>query len=191
MADVTVIGVDPVNGRSKLTYVDHKGPASYTTGGESWPQQSVYGGPNAVGLNDIAWCSGGYTEDGLYFVVPVYGGKGALKGTIKLKWFSIVISGSTFAGTAHTLAGTNTAPNLTIGAGTPATYPVGTAANTGTTTLVATGAVTVTGVAAPIFTGESYTPAGTVSGTTGGTLTEVSAATNLSASYLRLAVLGG
>lgn len=52
-----------------------------------------------------------------------------------------------------TPAGTNSAPNLTIGAGTPATYPVGTAANSGTTTLVATGAVTVTGVAAPTFTG--------------------------------------
>ncbi len=34
-------------------------------------------------------------------------------------------------------------PSLSIGAGTPATYPVGTAANSGSTTLVATAAVTV------------------------------------------------
>jgi hypothetical protein len=190
MSDKTVIGVDPVNGRSKLTYVDHYGPASYTTGGESWPQQSVYGGPNAVGLNDIAWCSGGYTEDGLYFVVPVYGGKGGLNATIKLKWFAITISGATFTGTAHVLTGANATSTLAIGAGTPATYPVGTAANSGTTTLVATGAVSVT-LPAQNITMNSYTPAGTVAGTTGGTLTEVSAATNLSASYLRLAVLGG
>jgi hypothetical protein len=74
------------------------------------------GGPNAVGLNDIAWCNGGYTEDGKYFVLPVFGGVGSLKGSIKLKWF---VAGS------------------------------------------------------------------------GGGLTEVTAATNLSASYLRLAVLGG
>ena len=34
-------------------------------------------------------------------------------------------------------------PSLSIGAGTPATYPVGTTANSGSTTLVATGAVTI------------------------------------------------
>ena len=174
MSDKTVIGVDPVNGRSKLTYVDHAGPASYTTGGESWPQQSVMGGPNAVGLNDIAWCNGGYTEDGKYFVLPVFGGIGSLKGSIKLKWF-VAGSGGTFTGTAVT-------PTITVAAGTPATYPVGTAANTGTTTFVATAGVTI-----PV---NAITPAGTIAGASGG-LTEVSAATNLSASYLRLAVLGG
>ena len=88
MADITVIGVDPVNGRSKLTYVDHSGPASYTTGGEVWPQQSVYGGPNAVGLNDINWVNGGFTEDGAYVVVPIFGGQGALKQQIKLLWYT-------------------------------------------------------------------------------------------------------
>lgn len=88
MSDKTVIGVDPVNGRSKLTYVDHSGPKSYVTGGEVWPQQSVFGGPNSVGLNDVSWVNGGITEDGLYFVVPVFGGTGATKATIKLIWYS-------------------------------------------------------------------------------------------------------
>ncbi|MGA8669800.1 MAG: hypothetical protein WB679_07985 [Terracidiphilus sp.] len=49
-------------------------------------------------------------------------------------------------------SGSNAATTLSIGAGTPATYPVGTAANTGSTTLVATGAVTVP-LTAPAFTG--------------------------------------
>jgi len=88
MADTTVIGVDPVNGRSKLTYVDHTGPTSYVTGGEAWPQQSAYGGPNAVGLNDVIWVNGGFTESGTYFIVPQFGGKGSLKGTIKLVWYT-------------------------------------------------------------------------------------------------------
>lgn len=49
--------------------------------------------------------------------------------------------------------GTASAPTLAVGAGTPATYPVGTAANSGSTTLVATAAVTVTGISAPTFSG--------------------------------------
>jgi len=89
MSDKTVIGVDPVNGRSKLTYVDHAGPASYVTGGEVWPQQSPYGGPNALGLADVNWVNGGFTEDGLYYVVPIFGGTGALRQQIKLKWFVV------------------------------------------------------------------------------------------------------
>jgi hypothetical protein len=174
MSDKTVIGVDPVNGRSKLTYVDHAGPASYATGGEVWPQQSSLGGPNSVGLSDIAWCNGGYTEDGLYFVVPVFGGVGSLKGSIKLKWF-VAGSGGTFTGTPATLT-------LPIGAG-AATDAVGTSGASGTVTLGnGTGACTVNL--------NAFTPAGTIAGAVGG-LTEVTAAVNLSASYLRLAVLGG
>jgi len=58
-----------------------------------------------------------------------------------------------------TPAGTNAASTLSIGAGTPATYPVGTAANTGSTTLVATGAVTIP-LAAQVFTGTAVAAAG-------------------------------
>jgi hypothetical protein len=177
MSDKTVIGVDPVNGRSKLVYIDHAGPASYATGGEAWPQQSAYGGPNSIGLNDIAWCNGGVTEDGLYYVVPVFGGSGALKATIKLKWFSIT------AGTGGTFTGTPATLSLPIGAG-AATDPVGTSGSSGTVTLGnGTGACTVNL--------NSYTPAGTISGGSGSALVEVSPGTNLSGSYLRLAVLGG
>ena len=57
-----------------------------------------------------------------------------------------------------TPAGTNAASTLSIGAGTPATYPVGTAASTGSTTLVATGAVTIP-LAAQAFTGTAVAAA--------------------------------
>lgn len=84
----TAVPVDPVNGRSKLVIVDHAGPTSYTTGGEVFPQQSTYGGPNSLGLSCVSSVGGGITEDGLYFVVPVFGGTGAEKGVIKLLWYS-------------------------------------------------------------------------------------------------------
>ena len=111
---------------------------------------------------------------GKYFVLPIFGGAGALKGTIKLKWY-VAGSGGAFTGTAATLT-------LPIGAGT-ATDAVGTSGASGTVTLGnGTGACTVNL--------NAYTPAGTIAGAAAG-LTEVTAATNLSASYLRLAVLGG
>ncbi len=80
---------DPVGGRSVLCVDDHQGPASYTTGGETFPQQSPYGGPNSLGLRSIVWCSGGTTEDGLYRVIPIFGGGGGVHATIKLQWWSI------------------------------------------------------------------------------------------------------
>lgn len=65
----------------------------------------------------------------------------------------------TLQSAGFTPAGTNAASTLSIGAGTPATYPVGTAANTGSTTLVATGAVTIP-LAAQAFTGTAVSAAG-------------------------------
>lgn len=79
---------DPVGGRSKLQIIDHTGPASYVTGGETFPQQNVYGGPNSIGLAGVLWCSGGFTESGNFYVVPICGGAGKVRGTITLKWFS-------------------------------------------------------------------------------------------------------
>jgi hypothetical protein len=78
---------DPVGGRSKLQIVDHTGPLLYVPGGETFPQQNVYGGPNSLGLAGILYCSSGFTEDGLYWVIPVFGGGGKVRGTITLKWF--------------------------------------------------------------------------------------------------------
>lgn len=79
--------IDPVGGRSKLGILDHTGPASYITGGETFPAQSSFGGPNSLGLSGLNFVSSGHTESGTYYVVPVFGGKGAIKGTIKLVWY--------------------------------------------------------------------------------------------------------
>lgn len=88
---------DAVGGRSKLQIVDHRGPILYTAGGETFPQQSVYGGPNSLGLSGILYApSGTVTEDGLYRLLPQFGGAGAVKGTVKIKW--IVISTGAEAG---------------------------------------------------------------------------------------------
>ena len=94
--DQAVIGVEPWGGRTKAFMVDHYGPASYVTGGESWPQQSTFGGPNSAGLNGVNWVNGGITEDGTYRVVPVTGGGGSKKGQIKLVWY-VVATGAQVA----------------------------------------------------------------------------------------------
>lgn len=65
-----------------------------------------------------------------------------------VKFWSALDSGYTYQynstfGTLFALQTAAITPTISIGAGTPTTYPVGTAANTGSTTLVATGAVTV------------------------------------------------
>ena len=65
-----------------------------------------------------------------------------------------------FVSGAITPSGTISAPTLAVGAGTPATYPVGTAANSGSTTLVATAGVTITGISTPTFTGAASTAGG-------------------------------
>jgi len=90
--NTTAVPVDPVNGRSKLVIVDHAGPTAYTAGGETFPQVSSYGGPNSLGLAGVSWVGGGITEDGLYLVVPIFGGTGAEKGVIKLVWYSVLLS---------------------------------------------------------------------------------------------------
>lgn len=109
--NITAVPVDPVNGRSKLVIVDHAGPASYTTNGETFPQQSTYGGPNSLGLNSVSQviaAGAGITEDGLYLVVPVFGGAGAEKGTVKLVYYTVA---SIFSGSG-VLAQASSAANL-------------------------------------------------------------------------------
>ena len=87
--DKQLWGADPVNGRSKWVPLDHYGPASYVTGGEVWPPQSVYGGPNSVGLSGLQWINGGVTESGTYRIIPIFGGNASNKGSILLKWITV------------------------------------------------------------------------------------------------------
>jgi hypothetical protein len=105
--NTTAVPIDPINGRSKLIIVDHAGPTSYTTGGETFPQQSALGGPNSIGLSSISWVNGGITEDGLFFVVPIFGGVGSLKGTIKLVWYSTASPAAPGDNPAQVAANTN------------------------------------------------------------------------------------
>ena len=138
--------------RTKRLYLIATPSASYVTGGDTVDLTSI---TQTIGQSDAQVGYPGNIKN--YAVVSAPAGytakliKGATLATWKLKVFQVA---------GGTPAGTNSAPNLTIGAGTPATYPVGTAANTGTTTLVATGAVVVTGVAAPAFTGAAVAAAG-------------------------------
>ena len=88
--DKQLWGADPVNGRSKWVPLDHYGPTSYVTGGEVWPPQSVYGGPNSVGLNGVqSLVIPPATESGTYRVIPIYGGNASNKGSVTLKWITI------------------------------------------------------------------------------------------------------
>ena len=98
--DKQLWGADPVNGRSKWVPLDHYGPKSYVTGGETWPTQSVYGGTNSVGLNGMqSIVMGPCTESGTYRVIPIYGGNASDKGSITLKWITISTNTEVGAGT--------------------------------------------------------------------------------------------
>ena len=96
--DKQLWGADPVNGRSKWVPLDHYGPKSYVTGGETWPTQSVYGGPSSVGLNGTqAVLGSNFSESGTYYVVPIFGGNAADKGSITLKWYVTATPGTQVA----------------------------------------------------------------------------------------------
>ena len=95
-------------GSSRANILDHYGPSAYVTGGEIPFPQSSFGGPNSAGINSVSYMTGGITEDGLYYVVAIFGGSGAVKAQPKFKWFDIAAStGGTFTGTPATLTGTN------------------------------------------------------------------------------------
>lgn len=176
-------------GSSRANILDHYGPSAYVTGGEIPFPQSSFGGPNSAGINSVSYMTGGVTEDGLYYVVAIFGGGGAVKAQPKFKWYNVAASvGGTFTGTPAVLTGTNSAPTITSTTNATTTTPLYT--NGGAVTQVA-GATGITGVQAPVLTMNSYTPAGTITGGSGGGLTEVANGTDLSASYLRVLVVGG
>ena len=137
--------------RTKRLYITATPSGNYVTGGDTvdltsvtaslGQQDATVGWPGNIKNYQVVSAPPGYTAKLI---------KGATLATWKLK---------VFQNAGFTPAGSNSAPNLTIDAGTPATYPVGTAANSGSTRLVATGAVTVTGVAAPAFTGTAVAAA--------------------------------
>lgn len=185
---------DVWGGRSRAVPVDHQGPASYVAGGEVFPTQSVYGGPNSLGLAGVLWCSGGTTESGNYDVVPIFGGGGKIAGTIKLKW---QISGG--AGNGVTSVTGSGGSGMTVAPVALAFSGGGGSGAAGTLTVLTATTFSIK-ITNP---GSGYTSAPTVTAATGGTpptLTatiggvaglEVPAATNLSAEVIRLLVIGG
>lgn len=92
--DIIAIPLDPVSGLNKVITVDHYGPASYTTGGETWPSinpNQVTGGPNSLGEASVIniLSLSGVTESGTYRLVPVYSGKGSIRSNVKLVWYVV------------------------------------------------------------------------------------------------------
>ena len=89
MANTTLPGLqaEPVSGRVKWTIMDHTGPASYVTGGETFPFQSPYGGPNNAGLSGVYFVVPCWSQDGTYYVQAKYAGAGAVRGTVQLVWY--------------------------------------------------------------------------------------------------------
>jgi len=182
---------DVWGGRSRATIVEHTGPVSYAPGGDVLTQ-SVYGGPNVLGLSGFYFVSTGITYSGTYFVAVLYGGKG-VRQKITLRW--------SYLGSGQGVDGVN-------GTG-------GTGMTVGTVPLVFTGgggtgaAGTLTVLTATTFSiqitspGSGYNSIPTVTAATGGTpptLTatvgsnaggEVAAGVNLSGETVRLMALGG
>jgi hypothetical protein len=100
MADQILTGFpEPVAGRTKWSFVDHTGPLSYVTGGETYPTQSAFGGPNNLGLSGVYFVVPTWSSDGAYYIVPKYAGKGGVRGTATLQWFVAATGQQVAAGT--------------------------------------------------------------------------------------------
>ena len=180
----TALNSYPIGG-GKIIPVDHTGPKSYTTGGETLGTTNNMTGISVVGLGslDMVLGSGSLTDSGTYYVFVQPSGTGSRK-TFKLLWYTSVAGSGTFTGTPAVLTGTNSAPTITTSSGGVSTA-LGVAA--GALSEV-TGATGITGVQAPVLTMNSYTPAGTITATGG--LGEVSPGTDLSAETVRIGYVG-
>lgn len=89
MPNTTLQGLqaEPVSGRVKWTFMDHTGPASYVAGGETFPTQSAYGGPNNAGLASVYFVVPGWSQSGTYFIQAQYVLPGGIRGTAQLVWY--------------------------------------------------------------------------------------------------------
>jgi len=186
-------------GAGKLIPVDHAGPASYTTGGETLGAINNQTGVTLQGLATIdAVLVVGISISGNYSVQAQPTGTGSRK-TFKLIWSNAVgsVSGQSVASVTITAGGTYTGatPSVTFGAA-----PAG-----GTT---ATGVAILNGAGTAVIgvliqnPGAGYTSAPSVTFGAGGATgtavlapagaagAQVAAATNLSAETVRLVYVG-
>ena len=191
----TALNSYPIGG-GKIIPVDHTGPASYTTGGETLGNINNMTGISVAGLGslDMVLGSGSLSESGNYEVKTQQTGLGSRK-TFNLLWYAAGVTQGVID-----VASSGSPSGMTAG-----TYPL-VFVNTGTggsgaagTITVTTSAVTAINITNP---GSGYTSAPTVSAATGGTpptLTatigsvsggQVASGTNLSGETVRLGYMG-
>jgi hypothetical protein len=187
-------------GQGKILPVDHTGPASYTTGGETVGTLNDLTGIALLGLGsiDMVLGSGNITESGNYYVQAQQAGLGVRK-TFLLQWFNTGATGG--AGVASV---TITAPGTYVSPAVPTvTFSAAPAGGT-TATGVAVMGDAGTEVVGVLVTnpGSGYLTAPTVTFSTGGATgtsnlnpsgtagTQVASATNLSGETVRLAYIG-
>ena len=72
-------------GQGKALPVDHGGPKSYTTGGETFGSSNAQTGVSVLGLGSLTNVIGGPANSGNYFVYAIPSGTGERK-TFKLVW---------------------------------------------------------------------------------------------------------
>lgn len=82
MADTILPGYGTQWGNKNVTVIDHLGPASYATGGETLTAaQFGYGGIEVI--------VGSMDASSTYFVEAIHPGVGGAPATIKLQWFTM------------------------------------------------------------------------------------------------------
>ena len=145
-------------------YIIQPGSSDYPTGGYALSALNArlkyIHGAQVVACNAAA---------AVYVAQPIFAA-GFFSTTLPAPQTSIKLMVLQSAG--FTPAGTNSAPTISVGSGTPATYAVGLSTNSNAAALIATGAATgITGVQAPTFTGTAVAAAG---------LVELTASTDLS-----------
>ena len=186
-------------GAGKILPVDHTGPASYTTGGETLGNINNMTGISVVGLGslDMVLGSGSLSESGNYQVAVQQTGLGSRK-TFNLLWYYAAGAGGAGVDYITVTAGgtyTGTTPTVTL-----------TAAPAGGTTSTAVAVLNGAGTAVIGFLvtnpGSGYLVAPTVTVSTGGangtavlnpsgaTGSQVASATNLSGETVRIGYVG-
>lgn len=180
-------------GQGRIVPVDHTGPVSYTTGGETIGAVNSITGMAAVGLGslDDVLGSGSYSVDGSYvvYVQPT--------GTGSRKTFTLIWAGGLF-GTGVLVTQNAAGATMTPGTVVPIVFAGGTGSGAAGTVTV----LTATTISIQITNAGKYTaaPTATVTGTGGTppTLTvallaagaQPAAGTNLSGETVRLVYVG-
>lgn len=199
MANNPVQGFPDTWGKHAVTVIEHNGPTSYVTGGETAALATPsWGGSTTVGTRGFSYVSGGIDYAGAYRVDPDYSAANSpnagIRNQVSLRW--------TYAGLSQGQTGVNSAEVVVSGTGIiNGTYDITATTGVGKIRVVVAGgalsSVTVLNpgsyTSAPTFT----PPAGlgntatitAIIGDLGGL--EVAAGTDLSGFTVRLLIVGG